>query len=170
MSVHLHAGPIPPTTPTSHLFQVLHQNLQVACQAKDAALCLRVIFSLLRKFPQCSLALIDQFCEQRQLPLLIVANTVDKWNPQEHICIDMQDSVHECPYFVQVYIVPRNRISATLARFLLDKTRPQWTRTVGLNQLYLDKCGLLVSRSQLNDMHRDQVMMGQVQLSIFAKK
>lgn len=158
----------PPTSPTSHINQ-LHQNLRVACHAQDATLCLRVIVSLLSQIPGCSLALVDQFCDQHRLPLLLVANTSDKWNARDHMCVCMQDGTSECPYFVQLYLVPHNMIPSTLARFPFDPTRPHWVRTMAENRLYLDKCGLLLPKDQVCDMRRDLVMMGRVKLSIVSK-
>jgi len=126
---------------------VAHWNtLNTAIQRRDAGLCLRTIAAIVRFNPKKTLADVDRLLEKANLPLLLVANTTEKWS-DALVCQDIRANTVQCPYFVQTHFVPRHHQSHALARMPLDRARPAWTRTLETNRSYLLKCGILVART-----------------------
>lgn len=166
----LQGSPIAPDISLEDRFQILANNLVLASAQKDITLCLRVIGSIMFWLPECTLDQIDQYCEKHQIPLVLIAHTVQTWNPDEVSCVSLENCFDPCPYVVYAAFIPRARKLAYYARMPMDMERPATTeRTPEINDLYLQKCGVLLphTHTQFPNQARqtDPVIAGTVRLS-----
>lgn len=169
MATQLRGIPIADDVSGKERFQVLADNLVTAAAQRDAGLCLRVISSFLYWVPDCTLPMLDSYCQQYNIPVILVANTTKKWDTKYARCVDPRDCFQSCPYVLDVVCAPRVHQSRILSQVAMDADRPEWVHTAEVNQAYLPKCGIIVHGSNATApnaaRHADPVMQGAVKLT-----
>ena len=149
-------------------WQILANNLVLASSQNQRALCLRILSSILYWVPNATLSQLDDFCEEHQIPIILVANITGTWDQTKQLCVDPSDCFGDRPYILNVICAPRNRCIELLQRIPMDPTRPQWIRTPEENATYLAKSGILISWDLVRGLNyarkKDPVLAGNVEL------
>ena len=150
MSASLQCKSIPDSTNVKDRMQILLNNFVLAATiAKNPYLCLRVLSSFFYWQPTLTLGGVEEYLEQYNIPILLIADTTQKWDSTCVACVSMTDCCTPFPYVIKLVIAPRHRKHHLYKSTPLDLARPHWIRTEELNRLYLEKSGILIDKKRV---------------------